>query len=246
MLADSDPRTVAPELFDALHSFEQRQVLKRHQLRLIMIGKGAVQYPDSEGVTSIARRAFLQGIFYAYFPLAVVLGVLACLALSFRAETAGRPALILAVFAPTILTAAVIGVWTVRHRQVRREFARMGDPGGIWLSRDDKLAALSEPDRSPAVSRRPMSWVGVLLLMLTRGILIWFVVPAASLVWIFLALRLRRRGVSFGQYLGWVDLNLVAFLRHSIFRPIIQQSIPYVPRADMASVEHRVRITSAV
>jgi len=52
--------------------------------------------------------------------------------------------------------------------------------------------------------------VGGLLVLLVRGVLLWLVVPLAALVWLFVAIPLRRSGVRFLQYLGWVDLNLLS------------------------------------
>lgn len=39
------------------------------------------------------------------------------------------------------------------------------------------------------------SIVGGLLILLARCILLWLVVPIASLVWVFVAIRLRRSGI---------------------------------------------------
>jgi len=50
-----------------------------------------------------------------------------------------------------------------------------------------------------------------LTLLLFRGVLLWLVVPVATCVWVMLAV-LRRRPAGLGQFLGWVDLNLIAAL----------------------------------
>jgi hypothetical protein len=56
-----------------------------------------------------------------------------------------------------------------------------------------------------------------------------------------LAFWLRRMGVTFGGYLGWVDLNLVAALEHSILRPLFREPLSWTPVRSMPDVTHRVR-----
>lgn len=90
------------------------------------------------------------------------------------------------------------------------------------------------------------SIVGGLLILLARGILLWLVVPIASPVWVFLAIRLRRNGITFVQYLGWVDLNLIALLQRIVFRPLVRWPTPYVPSTAMPSVKHRLRLNGPV
>jgi hypothetical protein len=80
-------------------------------------------------------------------------------------------------------------------------------------------------------------------LLLVRGVLLWIVVPPAFVCWLVLAIPLRRRGVTLGKFLGWVDLNLVAFLGRTILRPIVRTPLPWVPAGEMAEVEHRLRST---
>ena len=62
--------------------------------------------------------------------------------------------------------------------------------------------------------------------LLVRGVLLWVVVPLAVASWLLLAIVLRRRGVTLGKFLGWVDLNLVAFLGRTILRPIVRAPDP--------------------
>jgi hypothetical protein len=78
-------------------------------------------------------------------------------------------------------------------------------------------------------------------LLLVRGVLLWIVVPLAFVCWLLLAVVLRRRGVGLGKFLGWVDLNLVAFLGRTILRPIVRTPLRWVPVSEMAEVEHRLR-----
>ena len=78
-------------------------------------------------------------------------------------------------------------------------------------------------------------------MLAARGVLLWVVVPVASLVWLLAALRLRRRGVSFGQYLGWIDVNLIAILQRTLFRPVVRSPARFVSSLEMPSVTHRLR-----
>ena len=68
-------------------------------------------------------------------------------------------------------------------------------------------------------SRRTSALAGLTLLAV-RGVLLWVVVPVATLCWLPASFWLRRRGVHFGQYLGWLDINLVACLERTALRPL--------------------------
>lgn len=86
------------------------------------------------------------------------------------------------------------------------------------------------------------SILGGLLVLFLRGILLWIVVPIAACAWVFIAIRLRRRRFTFGQYLGWIDVNLIALLQRTICRPLVRALAPYVPPGKMDSVTHRLMI----
>jgi hypothetical protein len=90
------------------------------------------------------------------------------------------------------------------------------------------------------VPERRNSIVGGMLLLFTRGFLLWIVIPVASVLWLVLAIRFRRRGVKYGQYLGWVDMNLIAFLQRGVFRPLVKWPVSFVPPGEMQSVTHRI------
>ncbi len=90
--------------------------------------------------------------------------------------------------------------------------------------------------------RRNSIVVGVLVL-LTRSFLLWIVIPVWSVVWLARAISLHRRGITYGQYLGWVDLNLIAFLQRGVFRPLVRWPAPFVPSSEMPSVTHRISRT---
>ena len=80
-----------------------------------------------------------------------------------------------------------------------------------------------------------------LTLLLVRGVLLWLVVPAATGVWLVLAILLRRRRVGLGRFLGWVDLNLIAALQRTALRPFFAARAPWTPWSEIELVTHRVR-----
>ena len=84
--------------------------------------------------------------------------------------------------------------------------------------------------------------LGSVALLVVRGVLLWLVVPVGACVWLILALPLRRHGVGFGAFFGWVDLNLLAFLRRSLFRPISETRPDWVHPRELTRITHRLRI----
>lgn len=88
---------------------------------------------------------------------------------------------------------------------------------------------------------RRNSLSGGILTLATRSLLLWLVVPLAAIIWIFINDALRRRSITFGQYLGWVDVNLIAALQRTVYRPLIRWPLSYVPARDMHTVTHRIQ-----
>jgi hypothetical protein len=80
-----------------------------------------------------------------------------------------------------------------------------------------------------------------LLLLFLRGILLWAIVPLAMCMWPFTYPSLRRSGVGIGQFLGWVDLNLMASLSQIVLRPLFRGPVPWVRWPEMPHVTHRLR-----
>ena len=39
------------------------------------------------------------------------------------------------------------------------------------------------------------------------------------IAWVLGAPRLHKRGIKIGQFLGWIDVNLIALIQHSLLRP---------------------------
>ena len=85
-----------------------------------------------------------------------------------------------------------------------------------------------------------VSIIAGLALLCLRGLLLWIVIPLAALAWLPVSVRLRRRGVKLGQFLGWVDLNLVAFLERTILRSFFRSPIQWTPTRVMPEVTYRV------
>lgn len=86
------------------------------------------------------------------------------------------------------------------------------------------------------------SRAAMLALLIVRGALLWVVVPVGLVVWIVLAAWLVPRRISLSQFWGWLDLNLVAGLQRSVFRPVYPAPLPWVPARDLASVQCRIGI----
>ncbi|HEY2640706.1 MAG TPA: hypothetical protein VGI66_12590 [Streptosporangiaceae bacterium] len=95
---------------------------------------------------------------------------------------------------------------------------------------------MSETDGGP---RNP--FIAGLLLLLVRGVLLWAVIPVAMCLWPFAYPGLRKHGVRFGEFLGWVDLNLMASLSQIVLRPLFRDPLPWVAWREMPHVTHRVR-----
>jgi hypothetical protein len=85
--------------------------------------------------------------------------------------------------------------------------------------------------------------VGGLLVLVVRGVLLWLVVPLALVAWPVVRLRQRRTGVTVGQYLGWIDLNLIASVQRLATPVLVRKPIPWTPAADVSKVTHRLRAT---
>jgi hypothetical protein len=82
---------------------------------------------------------------------------------------------------------------------------------------------------------------GLLLLLWIRGLLLWILLPVATLLWL---LRwpytvLRRRPLKLGAVLGWADLNLVVILKLSILRSFKLGPARFIPWREVAAVDHR-------
>ena len=77
-----------------------------------------------------------------------------------------------------------------------------------------------------------------LALLVTRGVLLWIVIPIGFIAW---SLSVAWSRHSLGQFLGWVDLNLVWILERTLLRPLFPRPSQGRVRAnDISKVTHRV------
>ena len=80
-----------------------------------------------------------------------------------------------------------------------------------------------------------------LVLLTVRGVLLWVVLPLGCVAWVLVTPWRHRRGVKFGQFLGWIDINLIVLVQRSLLRPFYRKAaLPWVPATEMSGVEHRV------
>jgi len=86
--------------------------------------------------------------------------------------------------------------------------------------------------------------LGGLILLLVRGVLLWILIPLGFIAWLATAPMAFRRAVTLGQFLGWLDSNLVAFLQKSVLRPFYPTpTVDWIPARDISSVTHRIGAT---
>ena len=97
--------------------------------------------------------------------------------------------------------------------------------------------ALAMPKRSVRL------FFGSLALLITRGVLLWVLVPVGVIAWFGLALTLRRRDFRLGSWLGWLDVNLVAALQRGLLRPFFDSPLAFTPWSRVSEVTHRIRLT---
>lgn len=85
----------------------------------------------------------------------------------------------------------------------------------------------------------PFSWM---VLLVVHGFLIWWLVPIWFVLWLILCVWMLRKRVGLGRFLGWADINFIAFLQRVIMRPMFPNPVSWVPVRDMPEVEHRVSL----
>jgi hypothetical protein len=87
---------------------------------------------------------------------------------------------------------------------------------------------------------RRLRVVVALVLLVVRGVLLWLVVPLTVLGWLLAWPFRRRKPVHLAQLLGWMDLNLIAAIEHSILRPVISSPLQWTPLSALLTVSHRI------
>lgn len=88
---------------------------------------------------------------------------------------------------------------------------------------------------------RGVSGIGRFLLLIVRGLLLWIVVPIGFVAWgVSLPWQLKRK-VALGQFLGWLDSNMLIIIERSILRPFFEAPTHrWVPTKGRAEVQHRI------
>jgi hypothetical protein len=93
-------------------------------------------------------------------------------------------------------------------------------------------------------SRPSAKVVGVipgLALLVLHGILLWIVIPLGFLAWVLLRPWQHVHRFTLGQFLGWVDNNVIAALERSVLRPLFRKSPqPWIRAGDIERVQHRI------
>lgn len=100
---------------------------------------------------------------------------------------------------------------------------------------------MKEPARSALGS------IIVLALLAIRGLLLRIVIPTGFITWLLFGWML---GAGLGQFLGWVDLNLIAALQRVLFHRIngkwAMPRTALVPIGTLRSVPHGVSVLDPV
>ena len=102
------------------------------------------------------------------------------------------------------------------------------------------------PGSRPRLKRGLVSLVGGLGFLFARGFLLWIAIPLAALGWLGAYPVWRHRGVALGQLMGWADLNLIAALQSTLFRPFFEVTRDFIPLREAGSVDHRVGLADPV
>lgn len=96
-------------------------------------------------------------------------------------------------------------------------------------------------------ARSALGGISVFALLVVRGLLLWIVIPVGFVVWLLFGWIL---GAGPGQFLGWVDVNLIAALQRVLVHRINGEwpmpRVAFVPIGMLRSVRHRVHVFDPV
>lgn len=88
---------------------------------------------------------------------------------------------------------------------------------------------------------KPVGAVAGMTLLVVRGALLYVLVPAGILAWIGYSSWALR--VNLGQWLGWLDLNMVAFLERVPLRPLFPEpTVRWWHAREIPDVTHRISV----
>ena len=99
--------------------------------------------------------------------------------------------------------------------------------------------------KEPAPSA--LGGISVFALLVVRGLLRWIVIPVGFVAWLLFGWVI---GVGPRQFLGWVDLNLIAALQRVLVHRVNGEwpipRVAFVPIGKLKSVRHRVSVLDPV
>lgn len=80
------------------------------------------------------------------------------------------------------------------------------------------------------MSRIELNPVAVFVWLMLRGIYLWAVLPIAAVCGFCAHRYLTRHDASVGQIVGWLDMNIMAAIFHTVFRPLRNSvQVPWIP-----------------
>ena len=89
-------------------------------------------------------------------------------------------------------------------------------------------------------TREALGDLSALALLLARGILLWIIIPIGFTLWLLVFSWTVRLGL--GEFLGWLDLNLIAALHRAMVRPFNWSRVEFVPARLIQTVTHRIHV----
>ena len=92
----------------------------------------------------------------------------------------------------------------------------------------------------PGPTREALGDLSALALLLARGILLWIIIPIGFALWLLVFSWTARLGL--GEFLGWLDLNLIAALHRVMVRPFNGSRFEFVPVRLIPTVRHRIHV----
>jgi hypothetical protein len=99
----------------------------------------------------------------------------------------------------------------------------------------------------PALDSPLSGQISGLLVLIVRSFLLWVVIPLGFIAWGFFLPWLLKRGASLGQFLGWVDLNVVAMLQRVMAVRVVDGRVhPWLRAKEISNVTHRIKWNAPV
>jgi hypothetical protein len=95
------------------------------------------------------------------------------------------------------------------------------------------------------LAREATGAVGVFAVLVTRGLLLWILIPLGFTLWLLVFSWTAR--VCLAAFIGWLDLNLLAALQRVLRFPgsgeLPMPRVEFVPLRRLQSVSHRVHLS---